>query len=219
MIEATTTQERYSRAVNTSNMRVQADVRNDTDTLIAVGWCKSKFGAALMRLQAEWDGAERLGVRVPKAPTKRDILKAAQLESVSMADGSKVRRITSQSTEAARKRLEKSYQAELVKVKRALKSLPEVITQLEIKLFLDGQSAELAAPLVLYWLEPVCKVCNGRKFQLAPCKTKLSERACGGCGAEGVVKPPFGETGAEVVLFLDDCVARAGGQVQIACRY
>lgn len=213
MIEATTTQERYSRAVNTSNMRVQADVRNDTNTLIAAGWCKSKFGAALMRLQAEWDGAERLGVKVPRAPTKRDILKAAQLESVSMADGSKVRRITSQSTEAARKRLEKSYQAELVKVKRALKSLPEVITQLEIKLLLDGQSAELAAPLVLYWLEPVCKVCNGTGIQAR------AEKGCGKCREHpGRAAVPGGDAGKGLLQLMDDIVRNAGWHVKSYCR-
>lgn len=214
MIEATTTQERYSRAVNTSNMRVQADVRSDTDTLIAVGWCKSKFGAALMRLQAEWDGAERLGIKVPLKPTKRAIQAEAQ---VSMSNG--VRKITTASMEAARLKLEKSYEAEMAKVARALKTLPEVAQILQIKLLMDGYSADLAAPILLYWLDPVCKVCAGQKYQRIPGMAKLSERACGGCGAEGVVKPPFGETGAEVVLFLDDCVARAGGQVQIACRY
>lgn len=213
MIEATTTQERYSRAVNTSNMRVQADVRSDTDTLIAVGWCKSKFGAELMRLQAEWDGAERWGVKVPKAPTKRDILKAAQLESVSMADGSKVRRITSQSTEAARKRLEKSYQAELVKVKRALKSLPEVITQLEIKLLLDGQGAELAAPLVLYWLDPVCKVCKGTGLQ------PKSERGCGKCREHpGRAPVPGGDAGKAYLQLMDDLARAAGWEVKAYCK-
>lgn len=74
MTEAPTTQERYARPVQSSSLRVEADVRGDADILIAAGWCKSKFGAALMRLQAEWDGAERWGVRTPKKPSKRDIM-------------------------------------------------------------------------------------------------------------------------------------------------
>ncbi|QTW20232.1 hypothetical protein [Comamonas kerstersii] len=195
-------------------MRVQADVRSDTDTLIAVGWCKSKFGAALMRLQAEWDGAERLGIKVPLKPTKRAIMAEAQ---VTMKGG--IRRITTQSMEAARKKLESYYEAEMRKLAVALKSLPEVITMLELKLLLDGQSAELAAPLVLYWLDPVCRVCHGAKYQMAPCKTKLSERACGCCAGEGVVKPPAGEIGLESMDLMNSCVLRAGGEVRNACRY
>lgn len=210
MIEAPTTQERYTQAIQSSSLRVEADVRGDADYLIAAGWCKSKFGAVLMRLQAEWDGSERL---VPRRPTKRDIMKAAVLESVSMADGSKVRRITSQSTEAARKRLEKSYQAELVKVKRALKSLPEVITQLEIKLLLDGQGAELAAPLVLYWLDPVCKVCKGTGLQ------PKSERGCGKCREHpGRAPVPGGDAGKAYLQLMDDLARAAGWEVKAYCK-
>lgn len=214
MIEAPTTQERYTRAVQSSSLRVEADVRGDADVLIAAGWCKSKFGGALMRLQAEWDGAERWGVKVPVRPTKRAIMAEAQV-----AVKSGVRKITAASMEAARAKLEGYYEAEMRKLAGALKSLPEVITMLELKLLLDGQSAELAAPLVLYWLDPVCKVCGGRKYQLAPCKTKLSERACGCCAGEGVVKPPAGEIGLESMDLMNSCVLRAGGEVRNACRY
>ena len=96
MTEAPTTQERYARAVQSSSLRVEADVRGDADILIAAGWCKSKFGAALMRLQAEWDGAERWGVRTPKKPSKREIMSEAQ---VTMSKG--IRKITTTSMEAA----------------------------------------------------------------------------------------------------------------------
>lgn len=213
MIEATTTQERYSRAVNTSNMRVQADVRSDTDTLIAVGWCKSKFGAALMRLQAEWDGAERLGIKVPLKPTKRAIMAEAQ---VTMKGG--IRRITTRSMETARKKLESYYEAEMRKLGVALKSLPEVAQMLQIKLLMDGHSADLAAPILLYWLDPVCKVCHGRKYQLKRGTVQLSERACGCCVGAGVAKPPAGELGLEVLGLIDDCMARAGGEARAYCR-
>lgn len=209
MIEATTTQERYSRAVNTSNMRVQADVRNDTDTLIAVGWCKSKFGAALMRLQAEWDGAERLGIKVPLKPTKRAIMAEAQ---VTMKGG--IRRITTQSMETARKKLESYYEAEMRKLGVALKSLPEVAQMLQIKLLMDGYSADLAAPILLYWLEPVCKVCTGQKYQRIPGTVKLSERACGSCKGDGVIQPPFGDAGRAVLEFVESCAADAQSSVR-----
>lgn len=214
MIEAPTTQERYTRAVQSSSLRVEADVRGDVDILIAAGWCKSRFGAALMRLQAEWDGAERWGIRVPAKPTKRAIVAEAQVE---MVKG--VRKITTASMEAARARLEKRYEQEMGRVMRALKTLPEVARMLQIKLLLDGQGAELAAPLLLYWLDPVCKVCHGRKFQLIRGTASLSERACGCCEGKGVVKAPGGEVGAEAIDLINSCVLRAGGEVRGACRY
>ena len=155
MTEAPTTQERYARAVQSSSLRVEADVRGDADILIAAGWCKSKFGAALMRLQAEWDGAERWGVRTPKKPSKREIMSEAQ---VTMSKG--IRKITTTSMEAARLKLEKRYESELAKAVRALKTLPEVAAQLQLKLSQGGESADLAGPLLLYWLDSACKTCH-----------------------------------------------------------
>lgn len=209
MTDATTTQERYARAVNSSSLRVEAGERSDADLLIAAGWCKSKFGVALMRLQAEWDGAERWGVRVPVKPTKRAIQAAAQ---VKIDKG--IRKITAQSLEAARKRLEKSYMSEMVVVKRALKSLPEVITQLEIKLLLDGKDAGLAAQLLLYWLDPVCKVCSGTGVQ------GKSEKGCGKCREHpGLATVPMGDVGRQALDFINECSKAAGGDVRNACRH
>lgn len=214
MTEAPTTQERYAAATQSSSLRVQGEhVPGDADYLIAAGWCKSRFGAALMRLQAEWDGAERWGIKVPVKPTKRAIMAEAQ---VTLKNG--IRKITTESMDAARKKLEKRYESELGKVMRALKSLPEVAQSLKIKLLLDGQDGELAAPLLLHWLDPVCKVCHGRKFQLAPCKTKLSGRVCGCCEGVGEVGAPCGEAGQGVLDFINYCALRAGGEVRKSCR-
>lgn len=214
MIEAPTTQERYAQAITSTNLRcdTQEGARGSADLLIAAGWCKSKFGAALMRLQAEWDGAERWGVKTPVKPTKRAIMAEAQ---VTMRDG--IRKITKDSMEAARLKLEKRYEAEMRKAVAALKSLPEVALHLQIGLALDGEDAELAAPLLLYWLDPNCRVCHGRKFQLAPCKTKLAARACGCCDGLGAAKAPGGESGQKLLDFINSCALRAGGEVKKAC--
>ena len=208
MTEAPTTQERYTRAVQSSSLRVEADVRGDADVLIAAGWCKSKFGGALMRLQAEWDGAERWGVKVPVRPTKRAIMAEAQ---VTMSKG--VRKITAESMEAARKKLEAYYEAEMRKLAGALKSLPEVITMLELKLLLDGQGAELAAPLALYWLDPVCKVCNGTGLQAK------SEKGCGKCREHpGRASVPGGDVGKGLLQLMDDLARAAGWEVKAYCK-
>ena len=226
MNEAPTTQERYSTAIQSSSLRVNGEhVPGDADYLIAAGWCKSRFGAALMRLQAEWDGAERWGVRLPVKPTKRAIITEAQVKfetGTEKRNGKdrevQVRKITKQSMEAARVKLEKRYENELAKVMRALKSLPEVAKGLQTKLVLEGQTIDMAAPLLLHWLDPVCKVCQGQKYQLAPCKTKLSGRACGCCNGVGVAKAPGGDVGRDAMEFLDSCLSRAGREVRTACR-
>ena len=209
MTEAPTTQERYSSAIQSSSLRVQGEhVPGDADYLIAAGWCKSRFGAALMRLQAEWDGAERWGIKVPVVPTKRAIMSEDQ---VTLRNG--IRKITTESMEAARKKLEKRYESEMGKVMCALKSLPEVAQILKIKLLLDGQDCELAAPLLLYWLDPNCKVCHGTGLQ------PNSERGCGKCREHpGLAAIPGGEFGKGVVSFLNNCASRASGETRVYCK-
>lgn len=210
MIEAPTTQERYAQAITSTNLRcdTQEGARGSADLLIAAGWCKSKFGAALMRLQAEWDGAERWGVKTPVKPTKRAIMAEAQ---VTMRDG--IRKITKDSMEAARLKLEKRYEAEMRKAVAALKSLPEVALHLQIGLALDGEDAELAAPLLLYWLDPNCRVCRGVGVQ------PKSERGCGKCREHpGLAATPGGEVGRKALQLITDCVARAGSEVRGACK-
>ena len=221
MIEAPTTQEHYARAVLSSSLRVKGDERGDADMLIAAGWCKSKFGAALMRLQAEWDGAERWGIKIPVKPTKRAIMTEAQIKhqpKTEVKDGVKrtvvVRRITSASMEAARLKLEKRYESELHKAVSALKSLPEVAQHLQIKLLMDGHSGELAAPLLLYWLDPRCKVCHGTGIH------PKSEKGCGKCREHpGLASVPEGVIGREIFEFLNDCISRAGGEAREYCRH
>lgn len=208
MNEAPTTQERYATATQSSSLRVQADVRGDADYLIAAGWCKSRLGAALMRLQSEWDGAERWGVRVPVRPTNRAIQAEAQ---VTLAKG--IRKITTQSMEAARLKLEKRYENELAKVMRALKSLPEVALDLQIKLALEGRSTDLAAPLLLYWLDSTCRVCNGTGIQAK------SIKPCGKCREHpGLASVPGGESGKGVLHFLDDLVKAAVWETRAYCK-
>lgn len=215
-------QERYAQAITTSNLRCETldGSRSSADLLIAAGWCKSRFGAALMRLQAEWDGAERWGVKVPVRPTKRAIMAEAQ---VTLSAGTKaikgkdrpivIRKITKDSMEAARLKLEKRYEAELRKAVAALKSLPEVALHLQIGLALDGEDAELAAPVLLYWLDPNCRVCHGTGLQLR------SERGCGKCREHpGLAATPGGEVGRKALRLITDCVARAGGEVRGACK-
>ena len=59
MSEAPTTDERYTRATTSSNLRCEADARSDVDCLIACGLTPGTLGIALMRLQSEHDSSEK----------------------------------------------------------------------------------------------------------------------------------------------------------------
>lgn len=120
MTEAPTTQERYSRAVRSSSLRVEGEfVRGDADMLIAAGWCKSKFGAALMRLQAEWDGAERWGIKHPIKPTKRAIMVEAQVKFSMSAKVMKGKERPVVITKITKDCIDGHAEAEAAKVERA----------------------------------------------------------------------------------------------------
>jgi hypothetical protein len=47
--------ERYSSAMESSNLRAEADSRGDVDLLIAAGWVPDMLGASLYRLAVEFD--------------------------------------------------------------------------------------------------------------------------------------------------------------------
>lgn len=204
-------------ATKSSSLRVQADVRGDADYLIAAGWCKSRFGAALMRLQSEWDGAER---RVPLKPTKRDIIKAAQVtieSSIKVVKDKKrricVRSITSDSMEQARKRLEKTYQSQLSRVIAPLKTLKAAGLHLSLKLAMDGDDIDdLPARILLYWLDPHCVVCKGTGIQAE------SERGCGKCRERpGFSSIPGGMIGRAALDYIEDCIERARNEIRKPC--
>lgn len=206
MTEAPTTQERYTQAIQSSSLRVEADVRGDADYLIAAGWCKSKFGAVLMRLQAEWDGSERL---VPRRPTKRDIMKAAVLE---LDEVKGVRKITTESMDAARKRLMTTYESERKRVLAPLKSLPAAGLHLSLKMALEGEMLEdLPAQVLLYWLSPHCPVCRGTGVQA------VTEKGCGKCREHpGYESVPGGLLGKAMLEYIEECVATAKAQMRNA---
>lgn len=57
--ERRTTEEQYTSATQSSNLRCEPDRRTDVDLLIAAGCTPGILGGALMRLASEWDGSEK----------------------------------------------------------------------------------------------------------------------------------------------------------------
>lgn len=208
MNEAPTTEERYGQAIRSSHLRVQARVTGDVDYLIAAGLSKATFGAALMRLQSEWDASPG---RIPRKPTRREISWAAQKSL-----GRGITKVTKEASEAARQKLETTYQSEMALLSVSLRSLREVRQHLAIKLLLDGRSDEAVTQLVLSWLSPACPFCSGRKFQLVKwSETELSEDICGGCGGTGE-RPCLDEAERAARSYMDWCVSEVRHHMKIA---
>lgn len=216
MIEAPTTEERYAGATRSSSLRVEADKPGDADYLIAAGWSKSRFGAALMRLHSEWDAAERRGCQIPRQASRKQIAKLAR----EIATREKSKDVCSEHSSAARQQLEAGFLSELKETMRMLKMLPEVRLHLALKLALDGnpQAEPLCAPILLHWLKPTCPACSGRKFQLKPWADELSENVCGGCGGSGHASTPGGEEGKALLKYMEDCLGVARQSIKQRIR-
>lgn len=204
MIEAPATQERYAAATQSSHLRLDARVIGDADYLIAAGLSKASFGTLLMRLQSDWDSSTR---RIPTKPTRRDIALAAQRSL-----GKGITKVTKDSGEAARQKLEAAYRSDVALLSASLRSLVPARLHLSVKLLLDGMSNESVTQIILGWLEPTCPFCSGRKFQLVKwSQTELSDQACGGCGGTG--ERPVAEVVERAArAYMDACVndARQG---------
>lgn len=54
------TEEAYTSAMTSSNLRVEADRPGDADVIIAAGWNQVRIGGALLRLHTEFDASEKL---------------------------------------------------------------------------------------------------------------------------------------------------------------
>lgn len=216
MTEAPTTQEQYACATHSMSLRVEADRPGDADLLIAAGWSKSRFGAALMRLHSEWDSAERRGCRIPRQATRKQIGQLAR----EIATQEKSKEVTKEHSDAARQRLEAGFVAELKETMRMLKMLPEVRLHLQLKAAFDGkpEMESLCGAVLLHWLKPTCPICNGRKLQMKPWTDELSDSACGGCTGTGNAPAPGGDQGLALLSYMEDCVGVARQSIRARLR-
>lgn len=216
MTEAPTTQERYATATRSSRLRVEADQLGDADYLIAAGWSKSRFGAALMRLHSEWDAAERRGCQIPRKATRKQV----ELLARAIAKQEKTEKVTQEHSVMARKRLEDEFVTELKETMRMLKTLPVVRLHLQLKTEIERnpEAESLCVAVLLHWLKPTCPVCSGRKFQLKPGGNELSVNACGSCAGAGHARVPGGEEGRSILAYMEDCMGIARQSIRSRIR-
>jgi hypothetical protein len=181
--------ERYSNATHASSLVVQERTSGPGDMLIAAGWSKSRTGAALMRLHSEWDGVEK-----PRASRDKNVSRA----------------------EAA-KWLEHEHKILLGK----LKTLPEVRGALTD--WCDRQDyknpTEKAMIALMWWLDPTCNVCHGRKFETIKDTPTLSGRRCPVCQGSGLRSSGSGVELPVLVGYIGDCVNAARAQMSGKLRH
>lgn len=219
-------EEAYTSAANSSDLRVEAEVRSDAELLIAAGWSDSRVGIALLRLHSEWDKAER-----PKKPTPEAIKALAQSLLVTrrpafVISAERMEQHMQQMKavwcqEEARRMAQDWYMREMAKLVNKLKSLPEVRRVLTAYVPKWGiQEAAVKVPAVIaFWLDQTCHRCNGLKFLQAQGAPTLSTKACpsphqGGCGGTGIAPVPYAQEGRRVANYMDECLQKGRDSIR-----
>lgn len=204
-------EERYTAAGNTSDLRVEADIRGDADLMIAAGWSPSRLGAAMLRLHSEWDAVEK-----PHKPTQEAIdALAMTLPRITQPDGTTIADVVHARTIAG-----EWYLHELRLLVGKLKALPQVRMQLAMqahKWFIPNPQ-ETAGAVIKYWLDQTCNACDGRKWRLIPGSPSLSNRMCPACNGTGYCPPPCGQAGRKLANHMDFCVDKARQSIKRRLR-
>jgi hypothetical protein len=209
-------EEAYTSAGNTSDLRVEADLRGDADLIIAAGWSDSRVGMALLRLHSEWDKAEK-----PRRPTLQAIatLEATlRMPCLPLACDEKALKIanTKARQRAAQRMAQDWYMREMAKLVNKLKSLPEVRRELTRYVPKWGiQEAAVKVPAVIaYWLDQTCHACNGLKFTQIANTPALSTKACKACQGSGIAPVPHGQEGRRVANYMDECLQKGRDSIR-----
>lgn len=219
-------EEAYTSAGNTSDLRVEADVRNDADLIIAAGWSDSRVGIALLRLHSEWDKAEKPKKPAPSAvKALADSLLVTRRPAYVISPERMDRHLNSMKAawcqEEARRMAQDWYMREMAKLVNKLKSLPDVRRGLSAYVPKWGiQEAAIKVPAVIaYWLDQTCHRCNGLKFLQAQGAPALSTKVCppttqGGCGGTGFAPVPYAQEGRRVANYMDECLQKGRDSIR-----
>lgn len=210
-------EEAYTSAGNSSDLRVEADLRGDADLIIAAGWSPSRVGMALLRLHSEWDMAAK-----PRKPTATQI--DALADSMPRIPSGKVddkgRAVMVRDILGARRQAAEWHARETLNLIGKLGSLQSVRAQLVAYVPKWGiKEAEVKVPAIIaYWLDQVCHPCSGLKFLKAADSPTLSAKACRACHGTGITPIPYGSEGKRVANYMDDCVQRARTSIRNRLR-
>lgn len=200
--ERKTTEESYTSATQSSNLRCEADRRTDVDVLIAAGCTPGILGSALMRLHSEWDGAEHV-----RPAVAADFMSTARQRT---NDSRNPLQTTAALLAAAHKMAENHNKQQAKLLMSKLKTLPRVVGALAewatMRALPEPQA--LAQAIVAFWLDSTCQACQGRGHEVIPGTPSLG-RKCKACNGTGKRKEPKGDAGRQMLGLMQDCVSRA----------
>lgn len=194
--------EKYSRAISSSHLEVEAEHRGDVDLLVAAGWTRATLGTALYRLRAEFDGQRAAYWQAETALRQqrqevRDILRRAQALRVADKAGSMA--LYEQAMQRAEQLAQDAERAALTAralIMVHLKSLREArdatgryaVQMATQQRFMqpDDVVEAIASRALAVWIDPTCPACEGRGFNGEPGAARLLCRACNGSGRRTV---------------------------------
>lgn len=187
--------ERYECATATSDLTVRHSdfPPGAPDILVAMAWSKKQLGTQLIRLASQWDREK---------PARQRPRSVAQFMAMGMSrDRARL--------EASREKheLAGAYYRSVVAALTRLQELPAVASQLTLQAaWWDMEDADAKAAAVLrYWLDPVCKACEGRGAPLIAGTNQASPHKCPDCQGRGKTLPPYQEEGRRLATYLDEC--------------
>lgn len=187
--------ERYECATSTSDltMRHSDFPPGAPDILAAMAWSKKRLGTELVRLASQWDREK---------PARRRPRTVAQF----MAMGHPRERARLEATREKHE-LAGAYYRAVLEALGKLQNLPAIAADLTVQAASwDIEDADAKAMAVLrYWLDPTCKVCEGRGAPLIAGTNQASPHKCPDCQGRGKTLPPYQEEGRRLATYLDEC--------------
>jgi len=200
-----TTEERYTSATHATSLVVDAERSGAGDVLIAAAWAPSRIGSALMRLHSEFDGAEK--------PKKIGAQATVELARMIARENKRVIPNDADLKDAREKASQWLLHEQKLQLGK-LKTLPDVRGQLVLWSKVKGMESDpqtLVANTLMWWLDPTCHVCHGRRWQVVEGTPSLSERVCPApeCKGSGKRHRPGGMEGGMLLAYIDHCVGEA----------
>lgn len=207
--------EQYTSATHASNLRVEmdADRRSNADVLMAAAWSSSRLGGALLRLHSEFDGAQH-----PRRMTPAAI--SAYAQTIAPVPGLAEKEAALDQITRARVSAEEWHRHEVMLLLGRLKTLPEVRNQLTLRAQIWGVSEpeDVAVAVLIWWLDPICKGCNGIKFELIKDTPVKSTKMCRCCMGSGEVHLPYRDEGRRLANHIDMCIGAARQSIKKRLR-
>lgn len=187
--------ERYSSAIESSNLKLSDIRQGDPDILIAAAWAGNGIGTRLTRLRAEYDIVRAEHAQAERAmkagDSAADVLQARYAaERERMQYGPTFAEVLRQRTEAAQKEARASAVTARALILIKLKTLSStkdalgglVVIQATKTRYMkpDKDALRVAGRCLELWLDPVCASCSGRGFTGGYNGPQHLCRPCGG---------------------------------------